>query len=399
MVYFLINMFDKLYFSALEEYITMKKSKKKDTVYRFDFDRSKLFDFYRVVTWGYNHDIMDMYNDEKYGWGISPDPEVIDAYSSIWSGVDKKTSGMEAFLSDNKNKISFIVWRFEQYYMNIVSFDDFINMLNSIPQEVLIRDLLYFVDEGQKDMEFYEDLKNNDDNLFNYIKELNIEPSLKWDITNFVYNTQNVIQGLSEVFKRINDRLMMVYDINMKKLKNFENDIRIKLYKQGNKFFLLEENPGEDEIININDFECVTISPSFMAELVVYIGTATEGKELYIYLGFNYLKSIIKRNATEYWREASDFMRAINDDTRQKIYGMVFDNEKYTAEIAAGVNVAPSTMAYHMKLFETANLLDKRYFSKWIYYSVNRENVERQINNLRKCILGIINENADEANS
>lgn len=83
-------------------------------------------------------------------------------------------------------------------------------------------------------------------------------------------------------------------------------------------------------------------------------------------------------------------LRALSDETRQKIIALFFRNrELCVGDIAAHFRLSRPTISHHLNLMKRAKLLNARKEGKEVYYFFNRAYVMRLmesiLNGLKRC--------------
>mgnify|MGYP003395044511 CR=1 FL=1 len=88
--------------------------------------------------------------------------------------------------------------------------------------------------------------------------------------------------------------------------------------------------------------------------------------------------------------ECMQLLRALSDETRQKIVALFYTNKELcVSDIAENFNLSRPTISHHLNLMKRAKLLNARKEGNGIYYSFNRSHVtklmESILDSLRKC--------------
>ncbi|RMD97427.1 MAG: ArsR family transcriptional regulator, partial [Calditrichaeota bacterium] len=66
-------------------------------------------------------------------------------------------------------------------------------------------------------------------------------------------------------------------------------------------------------------------------------------------------------------------LKALADSSRLFIINSLFEKPSYVEEIAQRLNLAPSTVSFHLKKLEQANLVTKTKTQYYSEFSINRE--------------------------
>ena len=76
--------------------------------------------------------------------------------------------------------------------------------------------------------------------------------------------------------------------------------------------------------------------------------------------------------------ECTELLRALSDETRQKIIALFYTNKEMCAnDIAENFNLSRPTISHHLNLMKRTGLLNARKEGKEVYYSCNRSHVTK----------------------
>lgn len=73
--------------------------------------------------------------------------------------------------------------------------------------------------------------------------------------------------------------------------------------------------------------------------------------------------------------EKADFFKALGDETRLKIIGMLLVSDLCMCEIVSGLEVPTSTVSHHLKVLERGAVIQSRKEGKFTIFSLNKEQV------------------------
>lgn len=73
--------------------------------------------------------------------------------------------------------------------------------------------------------------------------------------------------------------------------------------------------------------------------------------------------------------ERAAFYKALGDETRLKIIGMLAMSDLCMCEIVSGLNAANSTVSHHLKLLQKGNVVTTHKEGKYTIYQLHRERV------------------------
>ena len=73
------------------------------------------------------------------------------------------------------------------------------------------------------------------------------------------------------------------------------------------------------------------------------------------------------------------FFKALGDETRQRILGLLSIREMCVCELMTALNMTQPTTSHHLRILEEANLVHSRKDGKWVYYSVADPELTRRL--------------------
>lgn len=82
--------------------------------------------------------------------------------------------------------------------------------------------------------------------------------------------------------------------------------------------------------------------------------------------------------------EAAKIFRALGDETRLNIVGMLEEGELCAADLLKSVSIVQSTLSHHMKILCESGAVNCRREGRWSYYSINQEALEKASAYLKK---------------
>lgn len=69
--------------------------------------------------------------------------------------------------------------------------------------------------------------------------------------------------------------------------------------------------------------------------------------------------------------DPDDFLRAMRDETRQRILSLVREGEMSVSEIQEKLPVTQPTISHHLAILHRANLVSRRRVGKQVFYRIN----------------------------
>lgn len=86
-------------------------------------------------------------------------------------------------------------------------------------------------------------------------------------------------------------------------------------------------------------------------------------------------KQLVLLNDENKVRVKADFYKALGDETRLKIIGMLYVSDLCMCEIVSGLDVPASTVSHHLKVLERGAVIHSRKEGKFTIFSLNKEEV------------------------
>ena len=83
-------------------------------------------------------------------------------------------------------------------------------------------------------------------------------------------------------------------------------------------------------------------------------------------------------------RRRGRFFKALGDETRQRILGLLSAREMCVCEIISALEMTQPTTSHHLKILEDAGLLDSRKEGKWVIYSLRDRQLVSELHQLAK---------------
>lgn len=82
-------------------------------------------------------------------------------------------------------------------------------------------------------------------------------------------------------------------------------------------------------------------------------------------------------------KKVSTIFKALSDVNRLEILSLLQDGEKCACLLLEKMNMAQSTLSYHMKILSDSNLVESRQEGKWTHYKLSKVGSEYAISVLR----------------
>jgi ArsR family transcriptional regulator len=93
--------------------------------------------------------------------------------------------------------------------------------------------------------------------------------------------------------------------------------------------------------------------------------------------------------------ELSFIFKALGDDIRLRIFGLLFKNELCVCDIESVLGISQVNVSRHLAKMKSSGVLTSKKKAQWVYYTVNRmlvvkhpellEALDREIKNTTEC--------------
>ena len=70
-----------------------------------------------------------------------------------------------------------------------------------------------------------------------------------------------------------------------------------------------------------------------------------------------------------------EFCKALADDTRQQILGLLKESEMCVGDIVAAFDMSQPTISHHLGILKRLDLVTSRKEGKQVFYTINHDNV------------------------
>lgn len=243
-------------------------------------------------------------------------------------------------------------------FFSFQSMEDFFQWLESLEPTTLLTHLLGFLDNQNKSRQEYQALLTDCQSLNNFIAELDLEDSAKYQVISLCLSPTNCMKKISQAFHKMNDIMDQI-------------EIRFSDYINSMKAHLL----SEEEITevtkytsfnwNVKTYDSLIYTLSFIDDSAIYCQSA--GAQAYFILG---------ANAGYYsccFHERIDLISlgsTLSDQRRIDILNLLEGGERYATEIAQILKIPNNTLFYHLNQLLAANLISTRISGRKTFYSL-----------------------------
>lgn len=269
---------------------------------------------------------------------------------------------------------------------NFIDIGSFFHALQNIDSSQLINEyfsLLFNLFE----IELPKPIDELDSSEFmNIVNETEFEANRKWELLQMYNNPQQTLDNLIHLlewyyenhFKRLEKKLTKIGD-------RYTKIIRQKLNSYGEEYLLLLT--GRDYQKNKDESKKIIIEISYFLELVSIFYERFDCNEDIYYIGFRYNEVFVERKH----RVMSNvhLFKALADETRQNMIRLLSERDYYADEFAKAINIANSTVSYHLSILMLEGIITTARLNKKTYFSLKKNKLKKALNQaMQRMLIG-----------
>ncbi|HAG43983.1 MAG TPA: hypothetical protein DCL31_12435, partial [Clostridium sp.] len=224
-------------------------------------------------------------------FGITLKKELKEEYYYINEMHNDKKEQMNFFF-DNESKIFRAFMIFEKIWGS-KSIEEYISFIENISEHslktMLVKTLID--DKLKNDDDCIEKIANNKEDILNFIKELDINKSSKWDLYCFIDNIEKYKQEFIILIKDYIPTFNKLYKKQSKFIDEINNYITKGINSTGIEFIKEYTN----NFISLKDFKKIYIASSYFDSYLIYFTLRCNTENCYLVVG-PYHKEIINQN-------------------------------------------------------------------------------------------------------
>jgi ArsR family transcriptional regulator len=80
-------------------------------------------------------------------------------------------------------------------------------------------------------------------------------------------------------------------------------------------------------------------------------------------------------------RKSSNFFKALGDESRLKMIYLLEKRDMCVCELVASLELSQPTTSHHLKILETAGLIERKKKGKWAFYGIRNPETSNYIKN------------------
>ncbi|MEA1973067.1 MAG: winged helix-turn-helix domain-containing protein [Candidatus Cloacimonadota bacterium] len=263
--------------------------------------------------------------------------------------------------------------------------DEFMNFLKSYDSSELITkyfELIFKIfdikNDGIKEL--------SDSSFLKIINETNFPSNRKWELLQIYNNPEETKQNLllllnwyyKNHFKKVEKKITKVGE-------KYVNVVNQKIKNYGNEY--IELLTGTDYSKDKNLKTKVVLSISYYLELLsLYLERMDIDEDIY-FLGFRYDEVFVERKH----RVMSNvhLFKALSDETRQNMIRLLSKRDYYADEFAKEINIANSTVSYHLSILFLEGIIKTTKIDKKTYFSLRKKKLKKSIEKATNNMLEI----------
>ena len=339
----------------------------------------RLYDFVFALDILYNKSSGYPYDLNKFN--LKEDSRITDAKTLIWKNIDESTPGLALFIKHKKTHLNFFTHRIMSRYIQVGSIDNLIKEFCGAESTLLKRELISFYDDKTKESIFYEELLNNNNELYSYINNLKINTLQKWELTVFLNKPTEILEPFEKLCRIIEKRINQVYKKNTALISSFEKRLKVKIEKNPQHLIDTELKIFSEKVSPYAAYNFV-LSYSLLKE---FFGMSVGGMDYtIIFLGIHYDRSLRWISVADDILEDEVFFKALGDKTRLKIIKLLLQRKMYVGEIAKECNLKISTISYHLEILSLGGIVGHETAKNHVYYMLSETNIKTRLEKILK---------------
>lgn len=307
---------------------------------------------------------------------IDPDDERIRFFFDRFDGLEYRFP-----LDHNPASMMFL----STMHSDFTSFEDTVAALKAEDRSKIMLRMLYdFVPAG----EWLNMLEADYERFFDQIDALPVDSGSKWRIMSVCRNFDSYLDELYGILRpviRVIEENAELYAPLVELCESCYPSIEaLRGYISKNLGYTLDPNATLKAYPYVFGFDFIGLVFESEPDM------DPEGGEICIRAYVGVLKKLIKElhDGPESPTSIPSMLKALSDPNRIDILCFLQDHTEYGRELSARFGLSTTTISQHINKLVSSGLVKRRMEAKRTYYSMDRENVERFIDRLKKLLLG-----------
>lgn len=268
-------------------------------------------------------------------------------------------------------------------YSNLGDYFDFISNLNATDIKFrLIKKLLKDISNGNSDDEIEvksKEISQNYEKNLKFIKNLNIDSSVKWDLFCLIQEPEKYRDEYVEYMRNLSSKFYKVYDTKRKTISEFNNYIEDNLNKEGFKFL----NNIANNVFKYDSFDKVHISTTYTNYYSLTYEVIENVAYICLGLGFEEVFAKLAGKEEDKLQRNLNIYKNFSDKTRFKILKLLIEKEDYySKDIAQKLGITGATVSYHMDYLFSSNIIQIDRKNRKNICTINKDVIRESIDYL-----------------
>jgi len=231
------------------------------------------------------------------------------------------------------------------------------------------------VNENEANVEM---IVSSNSSLLEYIKNKDINVSLKWEIFCILDNTESYLKEFTEFINKYLNAYKRLCKERKKEIDIFNNEFKKNLEEGGINYL----NEFTNKFVDFDTYDNIFITSSALIGLSVNM--EPEKKSCYVLVGPR-TKDIIKIASQKDEFEKNILMlKNISDSTRFKIIKKLVERDHFGLELAQHFGLNKATISHHMNFLLLSGVVRVERKEHKAYYSLNKDELRNIIQFLSK---------------
>ena len=275
--------------------------------------------------------------------------------------------GLEPFISEAQHRNRFLYHYFFPYLWKWRTADVFIENFDRLIHNEMRYDILAYFDKEEHPPEYYRIIAQNPSRLHDFVYGLEVSDRIRLDLIGIAAGSEFTCASLKAFLQKVSERLQEVYRRNTALIEASAAHMQKELEPSG-EFFLMktkEFREGYDR----NRYETAYTTMSFIYPIIVYFKKIDS--DVYIYLGAeNKTQQVYEIGSMNKY---SLFFQSLSDESRTRIIELLRDKEMFIGEISSTLGIPLTTLSYHIRMLNAANIINIRSEGKKTYCSFSAD--------------------------
>jgi DNA-binding transcriptional ArsR family regulator len=308
-------------------------------------------------------------------FNIKPDKAVEEALEFLSERVSFNIKQQELFFKEDIFTLAALVSL--ETLEKCESVMDYIDALKSLDAEEAKYRVLKNLDKSDLLEEDIRAVLKDEKKTIDFIRNLELPSSIKWDIFEFFQDVKTSINELAAFLNDYYPLCMEVLEKNKAAIREFD-DYLLKGIETDGEAFIKKNTMDAMDLSDVNELFAASIF--FNSHSLSF---SSKGSKLYIYFGIKFEEAVKGLLGEEQVEVNLNILKNIADKTRFQILMLLKDKEMYGQEIADKIGITMATVSYHMSYLLISNmvLIDK--VGHKGYYKLNKETLRRNVEFLK----------------